>query len=101
MAPGCHTQYYGDHLRTKLLLERVILFEKVLEKLPAFHDRLVAIEWQCFTSDHCKVNEQWIQEFYANLRIVSFSDPSIRIIKIRGKEVDFREEQINDIYGIL
>lgn len=71
--------------------------DKVSKKLPAFHNRLVATEWLCFALDPCKANELWVWEFYANLRIISFSNP---VIKIQGKGVNFRVEEINDIYGL-
>lgn len=100
MAPKLHTLYYGDLLRTMLLLERGIYLEKVLENLQAFHDRLMANGWRCLTPDPCKKKNQWVWELYANLSVVSFLDPSIKIIRIRGKHVDFGIEKINDIYRL-
>ena len=87
MAPKCHTHYYGDLPRTKLLPKKGIFLEKIPKKLSAFHDRFMATGWQCFALNPCKANEQWIHEFYANLSLVSFSDPSNIIIRIWGKEV--------------
>lgn len=55
--------------------------KKVSKRILAFRDRLVA-------------TGLWY------IDIVSFSVPSIMIIKIRGKVVDFGEDQINDIYGL-
>lgn len=46
------------------------------------------------------MNGQWVQKIYANHSILSFLDPSNRIIMILGKEVDFGVQQINDIYGL-
>lgn len=74
------------------------MFKKVPEKLSAFHDRIIAIEWRYFSPNPCRANKKWVQEFYANLSIVFFSDP---VIRIHEKEVKFGVEQINDIYDLL
>ncbi|KAF3680502.1 hypothetical protein FXO38_02276 [Capsicum annuum] len=60
----------------------------------------MAIGWRCFTLDPCKENEKWVCEFYANLSAISFSELVNMIIQIGGKEVDFGDKKINDIYGL-
>lgn len=79
MTPKCHNQYYDEFLRTKLLPERSICLEKVSKNLSALHDRLVDNRWRCFALDPCRAHQQWVREFYANLSIVSFKNPVIRI----------------------
>lgn len=53
MAPKCQTLFYTDLAKTKLLFERGISLEKVLENLPTFYDRLVATEWKIFAPGPC------------------------------------------------
>lgn len=79
MAPKCQTLFYTDLAKTKLLSEPGISLEKVLENLPTFYDRLVATEWKIFAPGPCRANEHKVRKFYANLSIVSTSDPVIRI----------------------
>lgn len=73
------------------------MFVTMLEKLPTFHDRLVATEWRFFAPNPCTKNEHWVREFYINLNIVSLSD---LVLRIQEEEVYFGAEQINDIYGL-
>lgn len=74
MAPECHTHYYNNLSKTKLL--------------------------RCFAPDPCLENKQWVREFYTNISEVSFSYPLNVIVKIQGKLVKVRAKQINNVYGI-
>lgn len=66
--------------------------DKVPKRHLAFYQRLVATGWICFSLQLCKANEQWVREFYANLKAMKLSTP---IMRIRGKMVNFRDEVIN------
>lgn len=67
-------------------------------KLLAFHDKLKAIGWQCFSLDPCISYELWVRKFYANIDEVSFPDPSSVTIKIWGRPDKVGAKQINDVY---
>lgn len=97
MAPKCHTLYYADILRTNLFLERGIFLYRVPEKLLTFHDRLVSTGWNCFASDPCWENENWVRDLYTNHSIVSFYKP---VVRIWWKNVHLRVNQINNLYGL-
>ncbi|KAK6784267.1 hypothetical protein RDI58_017721 [Solanum bulbocastanum] len=43
-------------------------------------------------------NEQWMRDFYANLKE---TDMLIRLITIRGKVINYGSKVINAIYGLL
>lgn len=58
MALECHILYYSNLQKIKLLLERGIYLDKVLEKLSAFHTRLVATSWICFAPKPYFANAQ-------------------------------------------
>lgn len=84
--------------RTKLLLKRGIFLDKVEDKLPGFHAKLTAIGWLYFAPDPYYANGNWVRELYMNLCIVSLKNPGITI---QGKQVNFRAEQISEIYELL
>lgn len=67
------------------------------EKLLAFYGRLEATRWICIALKPCRETEHGVKEFYANLSMVYLSNP---MIIIRGKEVCFRDEWINKVYGL-
>lgn len=85
MVPECHTHYYGDLLRKKLLSKRGKCLDNMLKEISTFHDGLETTGWRHFAPDPCKENEQWVHEFYTNLSIMSFSDPFNMTIKIWEK----------------
>lgn len=95
MAPECHSLYYNDLNRLKLLLERGLSMDKVLENFPEFFNRLATTGWICFILDPCLNNEQWVRKFYKNLSTVSLSNP---VMKIQGKDVHFGIERVNKVY---
>lgn len=98
MDPECQTLYYTDLSKTKNTPGLRHMFGKEMpENLLSFHDRLVAVEWRCFTLDPCQENEYWVRKFFANLSVVSFSNP---ILRIRRKNFHFGAKQINNIYGL-
>lgn len=39
----------------------------------------------------------WMREFYANLSVVYFENP---VVKIWGRNAQFRAKQIHDLYGL-
>lgn len=86
-----------EHLQEEVAPKWVISLEKVPEKLLAFHESLVADGWRCFAPNTYCANEHWVKEFCTNVSVMSISDP---IMRIQGKEVYFRAEQINDVYGL-
>ncbi|KAF3679180.1 hypothetical protein FXO38_02872 [Capsicum annuum] len=51
----------------------------------------------CFLQEPCLSNEQWVSEFHVNLCVVSLTN---RVMKIQGKHVHNRDEQINAVYGL-
>lgn len=80
----CQNLCYADFLGTKLLPERGIFFDRVLEKLLTFHGHLVDTGWWYFVSDLCRENKHLVREIYVNLIVVSILNP---VIRIWGKEV--------------
>ncbi|KAF3629475.1 hypothetical protein FXO38_27664 [Capsicum annuum] len=94
MALECLSQYYSDLPRTKLLLERDIFMDKVLEKYPSFFDSITTSRWICFTQNPFESNNHWVQEFYMNLSVVSLSNP---VMMIRWKKVNFGTERVNRV----
>ncbi|KAG5571243.1 hypothetical protein H5410_061009 [Solanum commersonii] len=75
-----------------LLPKRVISLDKVEETFPTFYQRFLESDWICFAAEPCKVNEQWVREFYANLVEI---DMASRLIRIRGNVVDYGPEVFN------
>lgn len=51
----------------------------------------------CFALDPCVANDNWVREFYDNLIITSFTN---LVMTIRERQVNFRIEQINEVYGL-
>ncbi|KAF3635074.1 hypothetical protein FXO37_26173 [Capsicum annuum] len=98
MTPQCQKLYNTGLYRTKFLPKRSINLDKVEEKLPSFHARLNQTGWMCFALNPCVANEHWVREFYANLSVASFKNP---LMTIKGRQVNFETEQINEVYGIL
>lgn len=83
---------------TKLLLKRGINLDKVKEKFPSFHARIIETGWDFFDPIPCDANENWVHELYAKLSVPSFANP---VITIQGRQVNFGIEQINAVYGLL
>jgi len=97
MSSQCQARYYDDLLTKKLKLEKGITDDKVSERLPDFHGRLVSSGWTCFIPTPCDANEEWVREFYANLRRTHFQNHEITI---RENTMIFGVEEINDVYGL-
>ncbi|KAF3655452.1 hypothetical protein FXO37_15941 [Capsicum annuum] len=98
MAPECQNLYYDDLSKINLLLQRGICLDKVLGKIPVFHERLVATWCRFFTLVPYRPNEHLVREFYANLRVMSLSK---QFVRIQETNVHFGEKLINDLYRLL
>lgn len=83
----------------KFLLERGISQENMPEKFLASYERLEATRWICIALILCWVNVHSVGKLYTNLHIVYLSNPNL-VIRIKGKEVNFGDEQINGAYGL-
>lgn len=98
VSPDCQATYYEDLARKKLFLKRGISLERIPETLSAFYERLETMRWLCFAPKPCYSNEQWVREFYTNLKAVRLSTS---VMKKRDKVVHFEVEKINRVYGLL
>lgn len=73
------------------------LIRQVQEKISAFYLRLQATSSRYFALDPCKANEQWVSEFYTNLKAINLSN---LVMNIMGMVVRFGFEVINGLYRL-
>lgn len=82
--------YYSDLINKKLLLERGIELDKVVEILPNFYQWLENSELIYFVPKPCRANQQWVRDFYANLMETNMST---RLITFRGEVVNYGQKR--------
>ncbi|MCD7463452.1 hypothetical protein HAX54_050613, partial [Datura stramonium] len=81
-----------------LLHERRFIMQDIEEKGLEFYSHLQELGCGPLVKDPCKVNKDWVRDFYANLPTVAWS-PDEPVDYVRGMQIILTQDTINEALG--
>ncbi|MCD9559753.1 hypothetical protein HAX54_017998, partial [Datura stramonium] len=81
-----------------LLHERRFIMQGIEEKALEFYAHLQQLGCGPLVKDLCKVNKDWVGEFYANLPTVAWSRNE-SMAYVRGMQIILTQATINEVLG--